>query len=76
MLSDRHYSLYMKTTAQPVTILRKVPVFPSATLVNGLPTVCGVSYYTWADAIQAKRRNVEYIWIDLFGCQQNEPITY
>ncbi len=70
----------MKTTAQPngereyLPILRKMPIFPAATLVNGLPTVNGVSYYTWSEAIEAKRRNVRYIWIDLFGIEHDAPI--
>ena len=52
---------------EPISRLRKVPIFPSATIVNGLPTVNGVSYYCWSDAIAAKKANVEYIWIDIFG---------
>ena len=51
---------------------RTVPVFPSLTIDRGFPTVNGIRYWTFADALEAKRKAVEYWTIDLFG----QPLDY
>lgn len=51
-----------------ISALRRIPVYPSITLnAYGNPTVLGVSYMLWSDALEAKRANVEYITVDIFG---------
>ena len=50
-----------------VTTLRRTPVYPSIVLNGCLPTVNGVPYYSWADALAAKAAAVIYITRDLFG---------
>jgi hypothetical protein len=50
-----------------VTTLRRTPIYPSITLNGCLPTVNGVSYCSWADALAAKAAGVTYLTLDLFG---------
>ena len=49
------------------TSIRRTPIYPSITLNGCLPTVNGVSYYSWAEALAAKAAGVTYITTDLFG---------
>jgi hypothetical protein len=56
-----------ETNNETVTRLRRIPVFPALTLVGSRPTVLGVSYDTYAEALAAKEANVEYITVDIFG---------
>ena len=62
-----------QTEREPISILRRVPVFPSLEIVRGFPTVNGVRYCTFSEALEAKRRGVEYIWIDIFGIRHDDP---
>lgn len=57
----------MANNNDTVTTLRRTPFYPSITLNGCLPTVNGVSYYSWADALAAKAAAVTYITTDLFG---------
>jgi len=59
----------MTTTRLPLdlTSIRRTPIYPSITLVGSLPTVNGVSYYSWAEALAAKAAGVYYLNLDIFG---------
>jgi hypothetical protein len=56
-------------TNNTVTSLRRTPIYPSITLNSSLPTVNGVSYYSWAEALAAKAAGVTYTTTDLFGME-------
>jgi hypothetical protein len=55
------------TNDDTITSLRLTPIYPSITLVGSLPTVNGVSYYSWTEALAAKAAGVTYITTDIFG---------
>lgn len=57
----------MASNNDTVTTLRRTPVYPSITINGCLPTVNGVSYYSWAEALAAKAAGVTYTTRDLFG---------
>jgi hypothetical protein len=57
----------MTNTNETVTSLRRTPIYPSITLNDSLPTVNGVSYYSWTEALAAKAAAVTFITVDLFG---------
>lgn len=48
-------------------VLRRQAIFPSVTLVGSLPTVNGISYYSWQEALDAKAAGVTYALVDIFG---------
>ena len=49
------------------TAHRRVPVYPAITLIDGCPSVNGVKYQSWGDALRAKEGLVEWYWVDVFG---------
>ncbi len=55
------------TNNNSATTLSRRPIYPSITLVCSLPTVNGVSYYSWADALAAKAAGVTYHAVDIYG---------
>jgi hypothetical protein len=54
-------------TENTFTSIRRTPIYPSITLNGCLPTVNGISYYSWPDALAAKAAAVTYITTDIFG---------
>jgi len=46
------------------------PIYPALCLVDGRPTVNGVSYDTYAEALQAKESGVRYVRLDVFGAEE------
>jgi hypothetical protein len=44
------------TNDDTITSLRLTPIYPSITLVGSLPTVNGVSYYSWTEALAGESR--------------------
>ena len=57
----------MANNTDTVTTIRRTPFYPSITLFGCLPTVNGVFYYSWADALAAKAAGVTYRTLDVFG---------
>lgn len=66
-----------QTTADnnTVTTPRRTPIYPSVTLTGCRPTVNGVSYDTWAEALAAKFAAVTYRTVDIYGREEATQAT-